>query len=95
MSPSIGAETRVRIAPSVYARAFGEELVLLEFGRGEYFGLDAVGSVVWRGLEQGESLGQIAERLGREWDVTRDDALRDVAELVAQMEREQLVVVTS
>ena len=44
MTESLDEGSRVKISPSVYARAFGEEVVLLEFGRGEYFGLDAVGA---------------------------------------------------
>lgn len=92
MNQSFGPETRVRIAPSVYARAFGEELVLLEFGKGEYFGLDAVGAEVWRGLERGETLGQISDAIVDRWEVSREDALRDIEELVTHMCNQSLVV---
>ena len=91
-APAIQADTRVRVAPNVYARAFGDELVLLEFGRGEYFGLDVVGAAIWRGLEQGETLAEIADGIVRRWEVTKEDALRDVEALVSHMQREALVV---
>ena len=42
MTHSLDERTHVTISPSVYARSFGEEVVLLEFGKGEYFGLDAI-----------------------------------------------------
>ena len=95
MSLSIGPETRVRIASSVYARAFGEELVLLEFGRGEYFGLDAVGAEVWRGFERGETIGEITDTVVRLWDVSREEALRDIEELVTDMCSRALVAVAT
>lgn len=79
------AAMRVRIAPSVYARAFGEELVLLDFGKGEYFGLDAVGVVVWRALERGETVGEAASAVCREFDVSESVAREDVLALVSHM----------
>jgi hypothetical protein len=93
MTEPMNAETRVRISPSVYVRAFGDELVLLDFGRGEYFGLDAVGSVVWRALEQGESLGSAAERVARDFAVSREEALTDIVSLVGMMREAALVSV--
>lgn len=85
-------ETRVRIASSVHARPFGEELVLLEFGQGQYFGLDPVGAEVWRGLERGETLGQIADTIVARWSVSYEDAVRDIEALIGHMEAEALVV---
>lgn len=93
MTVAVGSETRVRISPSVYARAFGPELVLLHFGRGEYFGLDEVGTVIWRRLEAGNTLGEIADALVARFSVTRDDALRDVIELVTDLKCEALLEV--
>jgi hypothetical protein len=87
----IDVETRVRISPSVYARAFGSELVLLHFGRGEYFGLDEVGAVIWRRLEQGDTLGMVADALVERFAVAREDAIRDIIAVVAEMRNEALL----
>ena len=88
---TLGAESRVVLGPAVYARAFGAEMVVLEFGRGEYFGLDEVGAVVWRGLEAGQSLGAIAEEIAGVFDTGREQALEDVVELVADLVKNDLV----
>lgn len=90
-TPTLEPQTRVRTSPSVYARAFGEEIVLLDFGRGEYFGLDEVGAFVWRGVERGETLAGIADALVEQFEVSRDVALRDVVELVSEMLARSLV----
>jgi hypothetical protein len=39
--------TRLEVPAHVYARKFGGETVLLDFGKGDYFGLDEVGTVLW------------------------------------------------
>jgi len=82
---------KVRISPRVYARAFGEEMVLLDFGLGEYFGLDPIGAEVWKRLEAGDVLLQIADALVERYEVSRDAALRDVLVLVGEMHEHGLV----
>jgi hypothetical protein len=84
-------DTRIEVAPSVYARAFGEEIVLLDFGRGEYFGLDAVGAEVWRGIESGQSLGAISDAIVSRYHVQPEDAFRDILDLVRHLQDELLV----
>lgn len=86
-------DTTVHISPSVYARPFGDEIVLLDFGRGEYFGLDEVGAEIWRRLESGEPLGRIADAIVERYAVSRDDAFRDIVDLVRQMQGESLVTI--
>ncbi|HVH44486.1 MAG TPA: PqqD family protein [Labilithrix sp.] len=88
---SLSAETKVRLSPRVYAREFGEEMVLLDFGLGEYFGLDSIGAEVWRQLEAGEALNVIADRIVERYEVTRDVALKDILELVEEMRERALV----
>lgn len=91
MTTPLDASTRVRISPSVYARAFGKEVVLLHFGRGEYFGLDEVGAAIWRRLEQGDTLGAAAEAIVSTFAVSREDALRDIIALVSDLRNETLL----
>jgi hypothetical protein len=93
MTQVVDGETRVRISPSVYARPFGEELVLLHFGRGEYFGLDEVGAAIWRALEAEKTLNAIADALVERYDVQRDTALQDVVSVVTEMIEAALVEV--
>lgn len=87
MSSELDAKARVRVSPSVYARAFGEELVLLHFGRGEYFGLDEVGASIWRAIEAdgAAAVDAIADVLVERYDVERPAALADVLRLVTEM----------
>jgi hypothetical protein len=92
MTQPLDERSRVTISPSVYARAFGEEVVLLEFGRGEYFGLDAIGAAVWRSFEAGHDLGTTADHIVEQYEVSREEALRDIVDLVAQLRNHELLV---
>ena len=91
MTESLDERSRVTISPSVYARAFGEEVVLLEFGKGEYFGLDAVGAEIWRRLEAGDDLGAAADHIVALYEVGREEAMRDIVDLVIQLRNHELV----
>jgi hypothetical protein len=94
-STLMNPETRVNISPSVYVRSFGEELVLLDFGRGEYFGLDEVGGEIWRRLEAGDSLSRIADSIVQQYDVEKEIALRDIVELVSRLSNHSLVTIAA
>jgi hypothetical protein len=87
MSP----ESRFAISPGVYARPFGDELVLLDFARGEYFGLDEMSASIWKLLEAGQSVGAIADVIIERFDVERDVAFADIVELVREMGEQGLV----
>lgn len=93
MTESLDERSLVTVSPSVYARAFGEEVVLLEFGKGEYFGLDAIGAEIWRRIEAGEPLGAVADHIVAEYEVSREEALRDIVDLVTELRDHDLVAI--
>jgi hypothetical protein len=76
---------KLEAAPSVHARRFDDETVILDLARGEYLALDAIGSVLWEGLEAGLSIEDIARRVASEYDVTFERARADLEELTAEL----------
>lgn len=83
---------QLRVAQDVMTREVGDETVLLHLGRGEYFGLDAVGTSIWRHLVQGVAAGDIPVRLMQEWDVSEAQARADVERLLGELEDHGLVL---
>lgn len=69
----------------VTCREFDGDWVLLDLGAGKYFGLDAIGGVVWTNLIAGRTLGEIAGVLSTTYDVNSEQALRDTFALVGEM----------
>lgn len=72
---------RFRPASGVHTRVFDDELVILDMPHGEYLALDAIGSRLWRGLEEGKSVRDVANEIVAEYDVTLEQALADLQEL--------------
>ena len=67
---SAGATQRgLVLNETVVSAELDDELVLLNVETGIYFGLDAIGSRIWRLLAQGAAEGDIFDRLLAEYDV--------------------------
>jgi Coenzyme PQQ synthesis protein D (PqqD) len=89
---SIGSQARFRMAPDVHARRFGDELVLLDLGRGEYFSLNAVGSEIWETLLGGCTLEEAVEQLRSRYDVDVGVLRDDLAALADELVRRSLLL---
>jgi len=63
----------------------GDRGVLLDYDRGEYYGLNDVATFVWKLLKEGCSPKQLVERLTNEYDVPPDLARADLAVLLSNL----------
>ena len=59
--------------------------VLLDLASEQYFGLDVLGTRIWRLLEQGVPLSAIIEQLLPEFEVDREQFVSDVNRFVSEM----------
>jgi hypothetical protein len=69
----------------VVARGVADEMVLLDLESGVYFTLNAVGSLVWAGLEQRAPLETILSQVVDAFEVEDEVASSDIAEYVASL----------
>jgi len=71
----------------VSARVIVEEidgqLLMLDMKRNAYFGLNPVGLLIWRELEQGASMAQLVQRLTAGFEVDEAQARADASGFVA------------
>ena len=81
----------IRIPEAVLARQVGDETVMLDLARGTYFGLEPVGARIWQLLGEGRTLEQVCEVMTAEYEVSRDDAERDLLSLVQELVRQGLI----
>jgi hypothetical protein len=81
----------VRIADGIVFKEVGDEMVLLDFERGIYFGLDPIGARIWQLITEEKSVAAIVDTLVDEYDVTRDELERDVAELLDDLVAKSLI----
>jgi hypothetical protein len=65
----------------VYAE-LDDEAVLLNVETGIYFGLNPIGTGIWKALSEGADEGAIVDRLAEEYDVERAQLEVDVMEFL-------------
>lgn len=69
----------------------GGEAVILNLDTGVYYGLDGVGTRVWRLLQQPRSLGEMRDLIVEEFDVAPDRFEPDLLAFVASLSSHGLV----
>ncbi len=84
-----GAEYEV--ADDALSRQVGGETVIIDLATEEYFGLNAVGTLLWRGLEEGRPLPAVLDQVVERFEVDRDRAEADLTGLLAALVEAGLV----
>ena len=77
-----GLELRVRPAPEALIQEIAGESVLLNLDSEQYFGLDEIGTRVWRLIEQHEALRAVHAALLADFEVAPERLERDLLALV-------------
>lgn len=84
-SPPITALTRVVASRGQLSAKLSGEAVILGLKDGVYFGLEGSGARIWDLVQQPAALGDVARTLSREFEVTADDAMRDLLALAGDL----------
>ncbi len=80
------------IHPDVVSRTLDGEEVLLQLETGSYFGLNEVGTFIWKGLQAGQVREDILAQVEAIYDVPRLEADRDFDSLLVQMRLKKLII---
>lgn len=86
---------RIEIPDGVLVRELQGETVLLHLDSECYFGLDEVGTRMWRALSTTATTAEACESLLAEFDVEPDRLRADVDELIGQLAEAGLVRVAA
>ena len=90
---TLSLRSHVRAAPEQVSSDVAGETVILELGRGMYYGLADVGSRVWHLLREPRTVGEIRDVVVSEYDVEPERAGTDLLSLLAEMQARGLVEV--
>ena len=71
----------------------GEE-VILNLQNGVYYGLDAVGAVIWKLIEQPRTVASIRDAMLEKFDVDTDRCEKDLFVLLDRLSQEQLIEIS-
>jgi hypothetical protein len=81
-----------KLSPDVVFRDLDGEAVILDLVSGTYFGLNEVGTRVWRLVDEGRDPAQIIDLVAAEYEADRDTIARDVARLIDDLKARRLIV---
>ena len=69
------------------------EVVMLSLQRGEYFGLDKIGSRIWELIEHTVKVDEVRTILMDEYEVDEETCLKDLIEFLDDLQNKGLVIV--
>jgi hypothetical protein len=93
MATKFSPETVFRKTAELLESDVGEEIVALDVNQGQCYGLNAVGSRVWRLLDTPMSIQDICGTLRDEYEVEPEVCHEEVSRLLADLQSEGLVEV--
>jgi Coenzyme PQQ synthesis protein D (PqqD) len=82
-----------RLREGVITKMFGDEMVLLDYERGIYYGLNDVGARMLSLIAEGISLPEVVERLLEEFEVSGPTLQSDLQTLIGELQAKGLVAV--
>ena len=79
-------------SPDVVYRDLEGEAVILDLASGTYFGLNEVGTRVWRMIDEGRDAAEIVDIVAAEYQADRGTIAQDVARLLDDLSARRLIV---
>jgi hypothetical protein len=88
---SVSLDSMVAATSDQVSAHLGEEVVILGFQAGSYFGLDQVGAFVWNLLQEPQKVADIRDAILEEYEVESQDCERDLLALLDELAVKQLI----
>jgi hypothetical protein len=92
--PIIDDATVIVRSPAVLTAEVDGEIVMLSIERGHYFGLDDIGSDIWKRIDPPCSFAELIDRLTADYDADRSIIAADVRALLGRMAAQDAVRLT-
>lgn len=90
-APAIADLTVISRSPAVLAAEVDGEIVMMSIEQGRYFGLDDIGSDIWKRIEQPCSFATLVDALAADYEADRGTIAADVTVLLTRMVEEDVV----
>ena len=87
----ISATTLISRSPSVLTAEVDGEVVMMSIEQGRYFGLDDIGSDIWKRIEPPCSFASLIDALAADYEADRATIAADVQILLGRMAEQDVV----
>lgn len=83
--PSLSSASTIQRSDNQLSTQIDDEMVLMSIERGNYYGLDAIATDIWKRLEQPLTVSDLCGALVEEYDADAETILRDVLALLEHL----------
>lgn len=91
----ITAHTIINRSPDLVFSDIEGEVVMMSIEQAKYYGMDSVGSRIWKLLESPVKVGDMFGILRQEYEVTLEECERDVISFLNDLVSENLIEIVS
>ena len=88
---AIDEQTIIRRSDALLVAPVGEEMIMTNLEKDHYYGLDDIGSEIWRRLETPCTFGVLVDGLAADYDADRAVIASDVRKLLSEMAAQNVV----
>ena len=85
-------DQRLRASPDAFASGVQDETVLLHLKRGEYFGMDSIGTRIWTGLNEGRSPREICKEVAADHGVPLEQVQDDARKFLEDLQANEIII---
>lgn len=83
----------MEISKNVTWKPLGEKIVAVKVDSGEYYTMNEVSSLIWRGINDGKTVDDIASQIRQEYDNDDTDSIKkDIEEQISEWKQELLIL---
>ncbi len=85
------ATRRFKALPDHLYSDLKDEAAILSIATGKYYGLNAVGVVIWKAIQKPATLGEVEDAVMQEYDVDQETCRREILSFLTKMADEKLI----
>jgi hypothetical protein len=83
----------MEISKNVTWKPLGEKIVAVKVDSGEYYTMNEVSSLIWRGINDGKTVDEIAVLISQEYDNDDTEPIKkDIEEQISEWKQELLIL---
>lgn len=91
---SINSESIISKNPQIISSKMDDEVVMMSVEKGNYYGLNRVGSEIWEKLTKPLTVSHLCDKLMQEFDVEKEQCEREVITYLEKLVSEGLILVS-
>ncbi len=84
---------KIVVSENVFVQEIDDEIVMLDMNSENYFGLNNIGSEIWKLMQEKETIQEIYEAMKDAYDIDGETLKNDIENLFANLEKNRLVII--